>query len=112
MQPRRKRLALVALVVAASVVAIVSVGVNATASPAAAHDHASPAANVQDELAQVRQATARFHRVEEATAAGYELGWVNGSNVRILTGCVADPTAGAMGYHYINPALMADNTVD
>src|SRR6478736_3898273 len=115
MQPRGKRRALVALVVAASVVAIVSVGVNATASPAAAHDHASTAARVEDELAQVRRATARFQSVEEATAAGYELGWVNGSNVRILTGCVAnvaDPAAGAMGYHYINPELVADNAVD
>jgi len=100
------------LLVAASVVAIASVGRIATASRAAVHDHARPAARMQDELAQVRRATARFHSVEEATAAGYQLGWVNGSNVRILTGCVADPTAGAMGYHYFNPALMADNRVD
>ena len=111
MKSARKRLALT-LLVAASVVAIASVGRIATASRAAVHDHARPAARMQDELAQVRRATARFHSVEEATAAGYQLGWVNGSNVRILTGCLADPTAGAMGYHYINPALMADNTVD
>ena len=93
MKPRRKRLAL-ALLVAASVVAVASIGRVATASPAAVHDHAGPAATSQDELAQVRQATARFHSVEEATAAGYQLGWVNGSNMRILTGCVANPTAG------------------
>jgi hypothetical protein len=110
MKPRRKRLAQ-ALLVAASVVAIASIGRVATASPAAVHDHASPATS-QDELAQVRQATARFHRLDEATAAGYQLGWVNGSNMRILTNCVANPTAGAMGYHYINPALVADNAVD
>ena len=81
---------------------------------AAIHDdHAAHAsANLQDDLAQVRRATARFHRVEEAIAAGYELGWVNGSGVRIITGCVASPTAGAMGYHYFNAALMADNAVD
>jgi hypothetical protein len=107
----RKRLALT-LVVVASVVAIASIGRIATASPSAVHDHASSAANVQDELAQVRRATARFHDVDNATAAGYQLGWVNGSNVRILTGCVSNPTAGAMGYHYINPALVADNAVD
>ena len=60
----------------------------------------------------MRRATARFHRVEAAVAAGYELGWVNGSGVRIVAGCVAHPTAGAMGYHYFNAELMADNAVD
>ena len=59
----------------------------------------------------MRAATARFHRVEEAVAAGYELGWVNGSGVRIVAGCVAHPTAGAMGYHYFNADLMEDNAV-
>lgn len=79
---------------------------------AAVHDHAAHAAGLQDELARVRGATARFHRVEEAIAAGYELGWVNGSGVRIISGCVSHPTAGAMGYHYFNQALVADNAVD
>jgi hypothetical protein len=78
----------------------------------AVHDHAAHAAGLQDELAQVRRVTARFHRVEAAIEAGYELGWVNGSGVRILTGCVSHPTAGAMGYHYFNADLMADNAVD
>lgn len=64
------------------------------------------------ELAQVRKATAKFHRVDAAIAAGYELGWVNGSGVRILSGCISDPTAGAMGYHYFNAKLMADNDVN
>ena len=79
---------------------------------ATSHDHAAHAAGLADELAQVRAATARFHRVEEAIEAGYELGWVNGSGIRIITGCVSHPTAGAMGYHYFNPELMADNAVD
>ena len=79
---------------------------------AAAHDQGAHAAGPQDELAQVRAATARFHRVEEAIEAGYELGWVNGSGVRIIAGCVSNPTAGAMGYHYFNEDLMADNAVD
>ena len=69
------------------------------------HDH-------QAELAQVRRATARFHDLDAALAAGYELGWVNGSGTRIITGCVASPTAGAMGYHYFNPQLMDDLAVD
>src|SRR3954468_23850852 len=82
-----------------------------------ARRHSSPgaslaASDLQDELAQVSRATARFHRVDEAVAAGYELGWVNGSGVRIVAGCVSHPTAGAMGYHYFNADLMADNDVN
>jgi len=64
------------------------------------------------DLAEVRSATARFHRVEAAIEAGYELGWVNGAGNRIITHCVSDPTAGAMGYHYFNAELMADNAVN
>jgi hypothetical protein len=37
---------------------------------------------------------------------------VNGAATRIITGCVADPTAGAMGYHYFNKQLMDDLAVD
>ena len=79
---------------------------------AVVHEHGAHGAGVQRELAQVRAATARFHRVEEAVAAGYQLGWVNGSGTRIVAGCVAHPTAGAMGYHYFNADLMADNDVN
>ena len=39
-------------------------------APPQVHHHG--AAEVQAELAQVRAATARFHQVEEALAAGYE----------------------------------------
>jgi hypothetical protein len=67
---------------------------------------------LQDELAQVRAATARFHDLDAALKAGYELGWVNGSGVRIITGCISHPTAGAMGYHYFHPDLMDDLAVD
>jgi hypothetical protein len=66
----------------------------------------------QDDLAEVRRATAQFHTIEGATAAGYELGYVNGLGNRIITGCVAHPTAGAMGYHYFNKQLIDDNVVD
>jgi hypothetical protein len=69
-------------------------------------------AGLEDELAQVRRITARFHRLQAAADAGYELGYVNGSGVRIITGCVAHPTAGAMGYHYFNKALIDDLVVD
>jgi hypothetical protein len=87
-------------------------GEEAATDDHAAHDHATHTTDLQDELAQVRAATARFHRVEEALAAGYELGWVNGAGARIVAGCVTHPTAGAMGYHYFNADLMADNDVN
>jgi hypothetical protein len=103
-------LALVVLAVAA--VALIP-AVASAEGETTAHEHAAQAdVTLQDELAAVRGATARFHRVEEAIAAGYELGWVNGSGIRIITGCVSHPTAGAMGYHYINAELMADLAVD
>jgi hypothetical protein len=66
----------------------------------------------EDELAAVRQATARFHSVEAAIEAGYELGYVNGAGNRIITGCVKHPTDGAMGYHYFNKGLIDDLVVD
>jgi hypothetical protein len=79
----------------------------------AGNDHAAhETAALNADLAQVRRATARFHDLEAALAAGYELGWVNGAGVRIITGCISNPTAGAMGYHYFHPELMADLTTD
>jgi hypothetical protein len=93
-------------------VALIPSVASAEKDATAAHDHAAHAAGLDDELAGTRRATARFHSVEAATAAGYELGWVNGSGVRIISGCVAHPTAGAMGYHYFNQQLVADNAVD
>lgn len=78
-------------------------------------DHADPAmtADLQRQLAQVRAATAKFHDVDAAVAAGYQLGWVNGSGTRIVAGCVSHPAgAGAMGYHYFNAELMRDDSTD
>jgi hypothetical protein len=66
----------------------------------------------QQELAAVRAATAQFHDLDAAIAAGYELGYVNGAGVRIITGCIKHPTAGAMGYHYFKKSLIDDNVVD
>lgn len=100
------------LVVLAIAGVTLSPAVASAEEEATSHEHAARAAGLADELAQVRAATARFHRVEEAIEAGYELGWVNGSGVRIITGCVAHPTAGAMGYHYINEELMDDLVAD
>jgi hypothetical protein len=99
------------MVLAVAVVALIP-SVAFAEKEATVHDHTAHGAGLDRELAQLRAATARFHRVENAIAAGYELGWVNGSGVRIITGCVSNPTAGAMGYHYFNQALVADNAVD
>ena len=69
----------------------------------------------QDDLSVVRQATARFHDIDAAKAAGYELGYINGSGTRIIAGCianVANPAGGVMGYHYFNKRLIDDLVID
>jgi len=120
-RPGRWRIAL-GLTVAALVVAGADVAGSVASEEDTAplsHDHHADVdhsdhdeATMPGRLARVRAATARFHRVEAAIAAGYELGWVNGAGVRIVAGCVAHPTAGAMGYHYFNAELMADDVTD
>lgn len=53
------------------------------------------------DLATVRQATAKYHDVNVAIANGY-----------IPTEhCIASPTSG-MGYHYVNPTLARDPKID
>jgi hypothetical protein len=92
------------LAILIAIIGVAVYGSNVLAAPAG-----------QDELADVRRVTAQFHRVEAAIAAGYELGYVNGSEMRIIAGCVANvanPAAGAMGYHYFNKELIDDLVVD
>jgi len=84
-----------------AIVAVIALGGNVLATNAG-----------QDQLAEVRQVTAQFHRIEAAIEAGYELGYVNGAGNRIITGCVAHPTAGVMGYHYFNKELIDDLVID
>ena len=54
-----------------------------------------------DPLQAVKAATARYNSLEQALKDGYVRDPV----------CVASP-AGGMGYHYFNPALMADDAID
>lgn len=61
-------------------------------------------ASVQDDLAELRAATAQFHRPEVVQAAGYDL-------VHGLDHCFNNPGVGGMGYHYINVGLL-DTTVE
>ena len=61
----------------------------------------------QSDLAKVKRATARFHDVDRAIAAGYsfrlpELGGVT---------CIAQPGEGAMGVHMVNTSLL-DSVLD
>ena len=57
---------------------------------------------VLKELAQVRQATTKYHDVNVALADGF-----------IATpNCVSDPKLGGMGIHYINPARLMDPAVN
>ena len=111
-------LALLAVVTAVAIPTLAIAGSDAAGPASAAHAMAGhdmagiDTAGLEDDLAQVRAVTARFHDLDEALAAGYELGWVNGSGQRIITGCIFHPTAGGMGYHYFNADLMADLTTD
>jgi hypothetical protein len=55
-------------------------------------------ANVEKDLATLRQVTARFHNFETATAAGWSAQ---------ITPCMTDPAgAGGMGFHYGNVGLI------
>lgn len=83
----------VAVVVVAAVLAILAVAPTASAR--------------QSELAEVRQATARYHDLDVAIADGYQLGYRG-----VVTGCIAHPTDGAMGYHFFNAELFEDPAVD
>jgi hypothetical protein len=53
----------------------------------------------QSDLAQLRAATAPYHRSEAAQAADYDL-------VPGLDHCFNNPGVGAMGFHYINVDLL------
>ena len=70
-------------------------GVVATQAPASG-------ASGRSDLAAVRAATAQFHDVAAARAAGYVP----------ASGCEQIPGVGAMGIHYLHPALASDGDLD
>ena len=79
------------------------IAADVAATQEAAHDHASQAEAVPATLVQlVRDATKQFANVNAATAAGYQP----------FLGCVSGPDHGAMGYHYVNGALVGDGLLD
>jgi hypothetical protein len=67
------------------------------------HAHATHAAAVPATLVQlVREATKQFADVNAARAAGYQP----------FLGCVSGPDHGAMGFHYVNGALVGAGQLD
>lgn len=64
-------------------------------------------ANIQAELAELRQATAAYHDINVALGEGFVLG-INGG----VTLCVAHATLGAMGYHYSRQDRFDDVTIN
>lgn len=62
-------------------------------------------ATLNREIAELRHATARFHRFEVAEEAGYT---VLVTHPTSGAACLDHPTEGGMGRHYLNPALVDD----
>jgi hypothetical protein len=75
----------------ATILVILSIG--AAVSPALANS------TINTAMAQLRAATAAFHSIPAAQAAGYQL-------VPGLDFCFDNPGVGGMGFHYINPAML------
>jgi hypothetical protein len=73
------------------------IAADSTATKQSEHAHARHAQDSPAKLVQlVRDATKQFVDVNAATAAGYQP----------FLGCVSGPDHGAMGYHYVNGALV------
>jgi hypothetical protein len=92
-------LTLLSTVTAAAPLIAVDVATTQEAEQAhASHADAAPAKLVQ----LVRDNTKQFANVNAATAAGYQP----------FLGCVSGPDHGAMGFHYVNGALVGDGVLD
>lgn len=67
------------------------------------HGVSDTPADYHKQLAELRRATAPFHNFASAQAVGWTLQF---------TPCISNPAGpGAMGFHYVNPALL-DGTLD
>ena len=67
------------------------------------------AGNAQS-IAALRQFTAGFHDLDSATSAGY--GLLKAPPATAVDGCISDPAAGGMGYHYTRGDNLGDNSID
>jgi hypothetical protein len=92
------RVALLSGLTAAVPLLAVAAPADDAAQPHAAHESSAPAKLVEA----VRNATRQYIDVNNATAAGYGP----------FLGCVSGPDHGAMGIHYVNGDLVADNEID
>lgn len=85
-----------------------ALALSACAGAAAAHGGSigaetdAHAHDVFTQVFQVRKATAAFHSLERALAAGYAQ----------FQGCVAEPGEGAMGTHFVHGELVGDAVID
>lgn len=77
--------------------AVVAIAVLTAAVPAQAAPPADSPSDANKLLAQTRAGVAKFHDLDAALAAGYIP----------ISECVEEPGVGAMGVHYLNPALVA-----
>jgi hypothetical protein len=66
------------------------------------HNNHGPKPHGGELVRVVREATKRFHNVNQAMAEGYQLAF----------GCVSDDDDGAMGLHYVNMDLVGDGVLD
>ena len=76
-------------------------GATNTTAPSSTSMSASPVAALSQELAALKQASARFHDLAQAEAAGWSTQ---------LTPCLSLAGAGAQGFHYANAPLI-DGTI-
>ena len=99
---RRTAITLAAFAAATAVAAVAGCGREPTVAAdtragALAASQAGLGASVNQQLAALRRATAAYHDFDTAVAAGWSAQ---------ITPCMADPTAGGMGLHYGNIALI------
>jgi hypothetical protein len=65
------------------------------------------AGSTRSETTVASEATAQFHDLDQAVAAGYSVRVADASGAT----CIAQPGEGAMGVHMLNPALL-DSTIN
>lgn len=68
----------------------------AAQASAAESKNAGESAETSKLITQLHAATARYHSTQQATKAGYA----------VASPCVAHPTLGGMGYHWVNQAMV------
>ncbi len=89
------------ITLAAAGLAAIALTASGVAAAHPTHGGGHPGGDHAGDLAKVRKATARYHSVNEARRAGYQQAGP----------CAEEPELGGMGYHYVNPELVANRAV-